>query len=547
MQRKTLLFLALLLFGSESLASPVRRDDAASPQEGPRWSCLEYIDPLDQRKKKVWPCSAIEAEMEGVESLEKRQERADTQESQFKINFKCRAGNQALCNKAQADFELAGKLLSDSLVLKKPITVDAEFFSFCREIDGNCARPNNILGFAAPARMFPMKDVDGEVRMFPQSLVKQMTDKADFAKDDITARFNSDFPYRFAQDGENAPRVRGQTDFLELIMHEMTHGLGFLSLWGDEVAPGASRLLTPMLNLRIQKDGSAIFTGFSESAFDRFMATFPDGSSMTEQTKQLNQFNNGKPFNAKTPLELAQAVDQSPQGKIARAMMAKATQFKGMGFVPAGKQASDAFFLETSLNPFVQGSSVSHVDQRTHQRNADRLMIFESDPNISFVQSIQRFGGPVGPELLSVFKSIGYSVREVSSEQVLGEIRGAASNRAASNQVAGSQGVRKSPKARAKAAAELAEKLTAKAKEEVARAKEDTGARSREAAAPKAAEETPTKSKEEEATVPANEEATAPKPKKKKNGRVRKPKRKKKAAKLQKAKAGREPEAAKTA
>ncbi|KAL1922125.1 uncharacterized protein VTP21DRAFT_10767 [Calcarisporiella thermophila] len=408
----------------------------SAKEQAPKWFCMEYNDPLDLSNRREWPCKAMtKPNATDASRLTRRQQNGN---NQFRIRFQCRGVQKQICDKAQNEFELAGQILSASLQLSQPLTVDAQFFSFCRELGGNCQNGrDNRLGFASPARMLPMQDDDGVVRMFPQALVKQLgVQGAQMASNDIIARFNTDFPYRFVEDNQQNSG-RQQIDFLEVVMHELTHGLGFLSLWSDSVARGAN-LLTPQVNVRQSSNGVPVIQGFVESAFDRFMVTVPERQPMTKLTQQLSQVNGGRPIAARSLQEFASILANSPQGNIAAQLGQKGVggaRGQGLAFQASREAGGKLVLLETSLNPFVAGSSVSHVDRRSHLRSKDRLMMFSVDPSIAFENSLRQFGNPVGPELTAVLSSIGYKVQPANAQTVIDLVNKAKRNVPGANRV----------------------------------------------------------------------------------------------------------------
>lgn len=70
--------------------------------------------------------------------------------------------------------------------------------------------------------------------------------------------------------------------------------------------------------------------------------------------------------------------------------------------------------LETGLNPYQRGSSLGHVEYKTFHKTADFLMQFETAPGHTLAQAIHDTGaqGPLGPLLLEVLETIGYTLRK---------------------------------------------------------------------------------------------------------------------------------------
>ncbi|CAG8531253.1 2423_t:CDS:2 [Paraglomus occultum] len=329
----------------------------------------------------------------------------------FKITLTCSAGT-TLCAKVKNAFDLAGLMLSQTLQLNTAITVNATFLNFCKQMNQCTAGGGYLtLGGAAPARTIPMKDDDQAVRLYPQALVKQQTSdpSINFGAYDIVALFNSEANFWFQGDGAIQ---HTQSDFLFVILHELVHGLGFTSSWDDyiNITPEA---LTP--DVSITSKGGQQTIGFTEYAFDKYMVLSQTGQRMSEITAQLNQFSASS--GATTVQQFGRAFKNSPQYSLAVQMFRNATTRNAMVFLPAGQSdISQAVILETSLAPYQQGSSVSHVDYNTYTDTPDFLMRYLQDRGVSLgdaiVQGGNYTGGSIGPKLKLVLESLGYATQD---------------------------------------------------------------------------------------------------------------------------------------
>lgn len=194
------------------------------------------------------------------------------------------------------------------------------------------------------------------------------------------------------------------------------HGLGFYSNWNDYINQ-TPQALTPDVT---QYDTGAVesitqnsytFSGFYESAFDKYMVVLPKLTSTTATTKSLDEFNGGIGTQYSDFTTYFLDFVQSPQYQLALQMYQICTTARDLGFMPAnGSTADDVLVLETSLNPFAEGSSISHVDYNTYTNTSDFLMRYLQDRGVTLSQAIARGGGgPIGPRLIRVLESLGYS------------------------------------------------------------------------------------------------------------------------------------------
>jgi len=248
----------------------------------------------------------------------------------FAVSFTCLISDTTLCGKVRNAFNKAGTIISNNIVLTAPVTVNATFLDFCKTM-GNCGdsvRHLITLGGAAPANSISMVDTtDNQTRLYPQALVKQLPTKRkrNFNQFDIFAQFNSQGNFWFEGDG---PIGQGQSDFLFVILHELTHGLGFASSWSQTYDGG----LTPEINARTSDGQDVIFAGFQEYAFDQYMVILPTLQRTTELTQLMNAFNGRTRF-ANTQTFTA-AFTSSPQGQMAAKMLQLAQTSKSLGFMP---------------------------------------------------------------------------------------------------------------------------------------------------------------------------------------------------------------------
>ncbi|NJK35920.1 MAG: hypothetical protein HC919_13825 [Oscillatoriales cyanobacterium SM2_2_1] len=129
---------------------------------------------------------------------------------------------------AQAAFQFAADIWNSLLVTTVPIVINATFNS--------AGNPFN-LGSAGPETFFL---IGGSA--IPVGLVNQLVGfDANGADPEINANFNSDrTDWYFGTDG-NVPS--GKVDFVSVVLHEIGHGLGFVS--SDAFSSGTGSFSNP--------------------------------------------------------------------------------------------------------------------------------------------------------------------------------------------------------------------------------------------------------------------------------------------------------------
>ncbi|CAG8602977.1 7673_t:CDS:1 [Rhizophagus irregularis] len=370
--------------------------------------CVIYSQPIYRFKTQFIDCPMIKKNT----NLEKRQNADDM----FIVDFHCSIGDSALCSKVKNVFISAGKYITATLNLKTPIKVNAQFLDFCKE-QGDCDTQNIILGAARPSRMIPYQDSDGRARLYPQSLYKQLSlpnNHPQMGPDDITAMFNSNMNYWF--EGDPTPMSERQVDLLYVVIHELTHGLGFTNSWNDYLN---MQILTPIIG-QISTGSGPLQAQFVEFVFDKSVVLLPSGQPVTSLADQLNQFQ----INAEgTEQDFMNSFSKSPQFSIAKDMYNRAENHGTMGFVLSSniqpntqlttdQIQNDIILLETSLNPFQPSSSIGHVDFQTYKNTSDFLMMFTYPPGRTLNDMMSLSGstkttGPMGLKLRLLLGILG--------------------------------------------------------------------------------------------------------------------------------------------
>ncbi|CAG8473384.1 6960_t:CDS:10 [Acaulospora morrowiae] len=372
-------------------------------------SCRDHYYPFDHKSSKKITCDVTKNK--GFDQLKSNATTLSPDQA-FVIDFHCGVNNATLCNKAKNAFISVGIRIASVVNFNTPLRVNATFTNFCTDL-GECPTPGGglILGSASPARTLPLQDDDGVTRYYPQALVKQMNleNHPAFGPYDITAFFNTQANMFFKGDPDIGP---DQFDFEYIVTHEFVHGLGFASSWRSYLTD-TPVILTPLpdfLNDAESLNSPATFTGFSELAFDRYMQLKEPGKpaiNMTTLTKQINSFVKiGTRF--KTVNDLLNTFANSPQFNLTQQLLIDAETPFTMSFVT--RDSSVSLFLETKLNPFQDGSSVSHVDTQ-FKASSDFLMAFSAFNGTTLDDIIKKTGGKsaLGPKLLKVLSTLGYS------------------------------------------------------------------------------------------------------------------------------------------
>ncbi|CAG8702794.1 17943_t:CDS:2, partial [Acaulospora morrowiae] len=353
--------------------------------------CHDYLDPFSYKSTKV-NCNIVKNE--NYDEITKKSTGFLSSSEVFVIDFTCRSTDKNLCEKAKNAFVSAGQRIASVIQFNTPVRVNATF----------TALGPLVLGQAKPARTIPLKDKDGIIRLYPQALVKQMefSSHPEFNTYDITALFSSTADLFFKED--KTAQIN-QTDFEYIVTHEFIHGLGFVSNWNKYFTDFIALTPGPDFLEDIKDRNQPIsYTGFTERAFDRYMV-LNLGSSKVAMTVLAQNITNFAPIGTKYASFSAfeKAFIGSPEYKIAKDLSNKAITPYTMDFVT---HDSSLVVLETKLNPFSSGSSISHVD--TYYTNtSDFLMVYVSQPGIRFDDLDKKYGGVIGPYITKILETLG--------------------------------------------------------------------------------------------------------------------------------------------
>ncbi|CAG8511238.1 10279_t:CDS:2 [Funneliformis caledonium] len=373
--------------------------------------CMDFHDPMDLSKSSIVDCSLKQNDNVLDDNFQ-----LNDNDDLFQVKFDCQINDQEICAKVENSFKTAGDIITTSLVLHTPIIVEALF----SQMDPN------VLGAAATTRLISITDDDNKERFYPQALVKQMqltSQMAGYADSDIKAHFNSLQDWYFPDDTGSIKE--GQHELLYTVLHELIHGLGFLSSWKNHIdlqLQTTTRGLTPFVVTGSNvppglPDGSFEFTGFYETIFDKFivMNHDDDRDDLSTLTDELNQFSGrNKQFTQLS--SFYNELQNSSQFDAAKEALSLSTIRNSLIFLPKGSTniRDDGLILETSLNTFIPGTSIVHADLATYSTDSDFLMTYTGLKGVPMNEIIRksgnRTGNAIGPKLLGVLNSIGYTI-----------------------------------------------------------------------------------------------------------------------------------------
>jgi hypothetical protein len=323
----------------------------------------------------------------------------------FLVNLSCGDRvTEELCAFAKKTIQRSVEKIASNLIINQQIIIRASFRSFCGE-DLGCVLGSR-LGSAISASAFPVDD-GTQVIMYPQALIKQLnTEKVlEFSDSDIIAEFNSDQPFYFPESGSTIKP--SEYDFEFVIIHEITHGLGFRSgLMSYGALFGRStNYLAPLITglLESTDPENDRFTGIQPiDVFDSFISS--SAKNLKDLGKIMRRF--GKQDATLTDIIRKYELSGDPflASREAYAILTSSTCVFNTN---SGLQVE-------LYNPsqYVQGSSTSHLTMDKSE-TSDFLMI-PALINGTTLESFmtQRSANSVyGPGIISIMETIGWPTK----------------------------------------------------------------------------------------------------------------------------------------
>ncbi|KAJ3367676.1 hypothetical protein GGF31_007136 [Allomyces arbusculus] len=371
--------------------------------------------------------------------------------SAFQIKFTCDATDQAFCRNAESALQRAAQRIASVFKFRRTMTVSVAMFLPCDTStpDPQSCDEYSTLGFALPTTRIPVihKD-DGVTYMYPTPLLKQL-DLAGVAEGqvpwpeyDILARFNSLRNWWFSTSGTNMNSTQRDLEFVAT--HELYHGLGF----GDDLAMSnqfdqKSPELLPYYNSfppesqpppsatvnTMPYNGNVFFRFAEPSIWNRF--TYLADRPVLDYYKVLNDTFNalvqakspslqtvnvaGTKSVAYSPASVISALQRNDKaGTIMEALHTYGTTANKLVFKtsvwPAGTTLTSNLVLESSLDPFMDGSSLAHTTIAANV-TSEFLMVYATAVR-SFKTAIDATKAPasgIGPITKDVLLAMGYT------------------------------------------------------------------------------------------------------------------------------------------
>ncbi|KAI9100685.1 hypothetical protein DFS34DRAFT_615417 [Phlyctochytrium arcticum] len=353
-----------------------------------------------------------------------------------------------VCTKAHATFLRAMQRIQNVVYLQTPVVVEATISSFCASSTNvaTCRATTDVLGSAGPASWLEWNStiadavgVDADY-LYPSALAKQYApdEFPDPDSADITASFNSEplwwFPtredpignpesdswnakYAWASQWEGySSNLRPAKfkdrifDFEQIVLHELLHGLGFISSWytwadDDGILPSYGRVA-----------GNGTFQGLAKPyIYNKWMMDVNKGIWMYEYerniTREVQRLATSMSLTSTSWVNALKrsatyATCQDLYDRVATNLGALAVFYPISAGLPAN--VSLAFAVLYTPKTFSDGSTFSHLSPQAYSGSRNFLMRPFGTAGTSLDQ-FRPTGEPIGEIVLGILRSMGYA------------------------------------------------------------------------------------------------------------------------------------------
>lgn len=319
------------------------------------------------------------------------------------VEYGCSNRNDNRCDNARTAVEMAFEVIEKVLDLRNSITVKVNFGDFQD-------KDPELVAYTTPTLLVSVDHSDGKKRLYPAALLKQLKRRVEGKNlpPDIVFDFNAGKDFYFPS--ENRPIRNHEYDFLMIALHELVHGLGFVSSWSDYgTVPDTTPSLSPNIMVNHLYDDYVTLGNFYENIFDKFLIDTSDSTFISKHSDAFEKV--ARSMNAKRYQNFEQLWSATILHPIfqstSKSMVDLATKKGSIAFL---NNDGSKLVLETSLSPFDE-NSINHMDCETFEESPDFLMVTGGLAGESLAQLIKVTGseGPIGPNIIKALETMGYT------------------------------------------------------------------------------------------------------------------------------------------
>ncbi|KAI3632726.1 hypothetical protein MIR68_009246 [Amoeboaphelidium protococcarum] len=340
---------------------------------------------------------------------------------QFDISCDLNQTDVSTCNKVEAALKSVAERVTKAIKFVEPIKVQALFHDLC--IDSiNKSRCDNLLGSASPTSLLKLTGVSVPQAMYPSALGRQMqplnTPQAKLVPYDIRMRLNSyNTKWYFKEDGDKIDDKAYDIEYV--VLHELTHGLGFYSL----IAMRLQSDITQSMEISGNDRGSSSNTHL-QSIFDHYLAYIEGGNAQTLRGQMANvsqwtSFDNAQ-VNLVNSTNSLQEFAKKPVQTIFN-YVSSSSIFDSLD-LPKRIMIDDSVAVLYTPNIYENGASIAHLDLSLNIDTQDFLMAPKVMYGVRFDELLSERGlqsVTFGPKILRIFSSMGYTLTDAAKSFVV--------------------------------------------------------------------------------------------------------------------------------
>ncbi|KAJ9073846.1 hypothetical protein DSO57_1012176 [Entomophthora muscae] len=308
------------------------------------------------------------------------------------------------CGKIKNALVLMARFLENVFVIKH-LNIKATFMSFC-EKKKICNTGN--LGLSTSSRFIRISEDNVNI-FYPQPLFnhKFPTEAKNQQPFDMYVDLNSDADFYFPDDYFREQRST-QPAFMDTLVHEVNHGLGFLSSLKCRIP----RVVIPLYSTitRITTNASGITSTkqllFAFNAFDKHILVSDANKTIFEYAKEVNRLG---PLDVVGETSTAELLTTCPHRKVFDEITRFADTPQNFVF-----QTSNNISVPLETRILSRGFAPSHMDNETYVNSKDSTMRAKRNQGTGihnmFNKTQKWITSPYGPDIQAVFTTLGYSL-----------------------------------------------------------------------------------------------------------------------------------------
>ncbi|KAJ9078998.1 hypothetical protein DSO57_1001221 [Entomophthora muscae] len=299
------------------------------------------------------------------------------------------------CEKVTGAVRLMSRFIENAIILE-PIIIKLKFEKICDSYVGRC----EMIAMCKTSHLIRVNE-ENQQTLYPQALYKQNDhNEQHYLKDyDMLITFDAYYDYYFPNDYPNTQGIC-EMDFMQILTHEVLHGLGFAS----SLHALTSDIFSPIPRVRrVMSSETELMVSFLFTEFDNHILNEKNSKPLKHYAAMLRELG---PIYFKPGQDYKTLTQNQPHYKI----------FKELSsiFTHAYFNASSNIKVYLKTPSIFSSMSLSHIDSSTYKNTRDETMMAKSGSGVGlhdlFHDDAKWLTSPFGPKTLAILATLGYRI-----------------------------------------------------------------------------------------------------------------------------------------